>query len=76
MPENPTPAAMLRITVNGEGREVAAGSTIATLLDELGLQGQTVAVERNRQLVKKPDHAGTELRDGDQLELVTFFGGG
>jgi thiamine biosynthesis protein ThiS len=64
------------ITLNGEVRAVAAGSTVASLLAELGLRDRQVAVERNKQIVRRPDRATTELLDGDQLELVTFFGGG
>lgn len=73
---NPTQAARLTITLNGEARAVPAGSTVASLLAELGLRDRQVAVERNKQIVRRPDHATTELLDGDQLELVTFFGGG
>lgn len=69
-------AARLRITVNGEVRAVAPGSTVATLLAELGLREGQVAVERNKQIVRRPQHATTELQAGDELELVTFFGGG
>ena len=42
----------------------------------LGLRGQAVAVELNRRVVRKKDHAQTELREGDTLELVTLVGGG
>lgn len=72
----PTEPPPIPITVNGEPREVAAGSTVASLLAELGLGQQPVAVERNRRLVRRPEHATTGLQAGDQLELVTFFGGG
>jgi thiamine biosynthesis protein ThiS len=73
---DPAQAANLSITVNGEPRVIAAGSTVASLLADLGLRDQQVAVERNRQIVRRQDRATTELHDGDQLELVTFFGGG
>ena len=66
----------LRITVNGEPRELPAGSTVADLVAALGLQPTQVAVERNQELVRRADHAATALADGDRLEVVTFFGGG
>jgi thiamine biosynthesis protein ThiS len=66
----------IAITVNGERRELPVGSTIADLVRELGLQPAQVAVERNRELVRRADHAATALAAGDQLEVVTFFGGG
>ena len=49
---------------------------MADLVAALGLKSQQVAVERNKEIVRRPDHAGTLLEDGDQLEVVTFFGGG
>ena len=66
----------LQLRVNGELREVAQGATVADLVANLGLKPEQVAVERNRQIVRRPDHAETLLRDGDHLEVVTFFGGG
>ena len=66
----------LRLRMNGELREVAQGATVADLVADLGLKPEQVAVERNRQIVRRPDHAETLLEDGDHLEVVTFFGGG
>ena len=66
----------LKITVNGESRAVPPGSTVADLLAELGLDSGPVAVEQNRALVRKADHPATALVDGDDLEIVTFLGGG
>jgi len=67
---------ILQLVVNGEPREVGLGTTVADLVAALGLKSQQVAVERNKEIVRRPDHAGTLLEDGDQLEVVTFFGGG
>lgn len=66
----------LEITVNGEPRPIPAGSSVADLLRDLGLPPGPVAVERNREIVRREDHATTPLEDGDRLEIVTFFGGG
>lgn len=66
----------IAITVNGEPRRVPAASSIADLVAALGLKPQQVAVERNKELVRRADHATTVLAEGDRLELVTLFGGG
>jgi thiamine biosynthesis protein ThiS len=66
----------IRITVNGEPRELPAGSTVVDLVAALGLKPAQVAVERNKELVRRADHAAVALADGDRLEVVTFFGGG
>ncbi|MEY4675330.1 MAG: bifunctional sulfur carrier protein/thiazole synthase protein [Planctomycetota bacterium] len=66
----------LHVRVNGEVREFTGPLTVAGLLQQLGLADRPVAVECNKVLVRKAEHATTELADGDQLEVVTFFGGG
>jgi thiamine biosynthesis protein ThiS len=66
----------VRISINGEGREVALATTVADLLTELDMQPKYVAVERNLELVPRATHADCVLEDGDQLEIVTLVGGG
>lgn len=69
-------AAQLNLTVNGEARTLAAPATVLQLVVLLGLRPEQVAVERNKQLVRRSEHATTQLADGDHIEVVTFFGGG
>jgi sulfur carrier protein len=64
------------IVINGQARLVNEGTTVATLITELGLGGRPVAVERNREVVPRALHASTVLATGDRLEVVTFVGGG
>ena len=64
------------IVLNGEPHTVAEETTVAALVTALGLLPQQVAVEKNREIVPRSAHAQTLLRDGDQLEIVTFVGGG
>ncbi len=75
MPQTTTPA-ILHLTLNGEPRTASAGETVADLLRALNLPRETVAVERNRDVVRRADHATTALADGDVIELVQFVGGG
>jgi sulfur carrier protein len=67
---------MIQLIVNGEERQVASGTTIAGLLTELKMQPRLVAVERNRDLVPRGQHAACTLEPGDQIEIVTLVGGG
>lgn len=67
---------MPRITLNGEARDVAGGSNVASLLAQLGLDARKVAVERNGMIVPRSTYASTELAAGDALEIVHFIGGG
>jgi sulfur carrier protein len=66
----------MRVIVNGEERDVANGATVADLIDASGLANAACAVEVNRSLVPKRDHASTTLAEGDRVELVTLVGGG
>lgn len=68
--------ATILVVVNDEARELPAGTTVADLIGALGLKPTQVAVERNRQIVRRADHATVVLLAGDRLEVVTFFGGG
>ena len=68
--------ATIDVTVNGEARQCAVGTSITALLAELGLAERRVAVERNREIIPRARHAETILDAGDRLELVTFVGGG
>lgn len=66
----------MRIEVNGEAHNVAPDITVSALLATLGAGDGPVAVERNRQIVPRAEHAITKLAEGDQLEVVQFVGGG
>ena len=66
----------MEITVNGQLRRVAEGTTVAELLEELGLAGRHVAVEVNLELVTRQRHTRHRLAAGDRLEVVTLVGGG
>jgi sulfur carrier protein len=66
----------IEVVINGETRTVVQGTTIAALIVELGLGDRRVAVERNREVVPRAQHASTEISAGDRIELVTFVGGG
>ena len=66
----------MEIQVNGEAKAIAPGTTVAGLVDLLGLRREHVAVEKNREIVPRSEHATTVLAAGDRLEIVTFVGGG
>jgi thiazole synthase len=66
----------ITITVNGEHRRVNGGMTLAGLANELGLVPEKVAVERNLEVVPRSTLADVLVEDGDEIEIVTFVGGG
>lgn len=67
---------MATIKLNGESREVPDTWTLADLLNDLQINNRYCAVERNRQLVPREEHAGCGISDGDEIEVVTLVGGG
>jgi sulfur carrier protein len=68
--------ARMQLTVNGESKDIPEGLTVRGLIEHLGLTEGPVAVERNREVVPRAEHATVELRAGDVLEIVHFVGGG
>ncbi len=67
---------VMQVEINGESRDIPAGSTVSSVIGLLQLTGRAVAVEVNKQLVPKRQHEATTLREGDVVEIVTLVGGG
>ena len=63
------------IKVNGQERDVPEGTNILGLLESFKLTPEKVAVELNRRLVRTAKY-GEALKGGDEVEIVTFVGGG
>jgi sulfur carrier protein len=64
------------VQVNGEPREVGPDTSVAALVQSLGITVPHVAVELNLDVVPRARHAETFLHEGDRLEIVTLVGGG
>ena len=62
--------------MNGEGREVAGALSLAELIAQLELPVARIAVELNREVVRRSDWSGTMLHEDDRIEIVHFVGGG
>lgn len=66
----------MRLTLNGEQRELEAGTSLARLLELSGFSERRVAVEVNREIVPRSRHAACVLHEGDLVEIVHAIGGG
>ena len=64
------------ITLNGSPHPVSAETTVASLLESLGLAGKPVVVELDGEAVFPRDHAGTRIPNGARIEIVTLAAGG
>ena len=67
---------MIEIVVNGNPRSVPGGLDLEGLLRFLGVESSRVAIERNREIVRKPEWNRTTICRGDEIEVVQFVGGG
>jgi sulfur carrier protein len=66
----------MRLVINGEEKDYPGVTTLASLVDHLGLKADRLAVELNLDIVPRAQWASTALKDNDQLEVVHFVGGG
>ena len=66
----------MRVTANGKALDVADGTTLAELVDDLGLGERWVVVERNGEAVHRSELASVTLDEGDVLEVVRPVQGG
>ena len=66
----------LKVTLNGETRQLDAPTSVRGLLESLGLDPAKIAVERNLEIVPRSTYGDVGLADGDRLEIVHFIGGG
>jgi thiamine biosynthesis protein ThiS len=66
----------MKLYVNGESREFAGARSLAELIDELDLPATRIAVELNREVVRRNEWSVTMLHENDRIEIVHFVGGG
>jgi len=66
----------VHLQVNGDPRTIPGPATLLDLLGHLTLDPRMVVVELNREIVRRPRLGDVALKDGDQIELVHFVGGG
>ncbi len=66
----------MNITLNGQPKTFTDSATVAQLLADLELEPIRVAVEINESLIPRTTFTDTLINDGDQIEIVTFVGGG
>ena len=68
--------ATVTITLNGDPHELPGPMSVTALLAHLSIDSRRVAVEHNLVVVKRGAFESTMVREGDQVEIVNFVGGG
>lgn len=66
----------MTLTINGENRDFENVTTLSDLVSQLGMKTDRVAIELNRELIRRDRWPETQLSNGDKLEIVHFVGGG
>lgn len=66
----------MNVTINGEVRVCADGTTLASLINDLGIKVKVMAAAVNMNVVKKNDWESHLLSPDDKIELLHFVGGG
>ena len=64
------------VEVNGESRDVPASITLAEFVEQLALAPERLAIELNRQVIRRAHWSQVILNEGDRVEIVHFVGGG
>ncbi len=67
---------MITVSINGEKRQFPESISLATLIEQMGLSGKRIALERNGDIVPRSTFAQQRLANGDRLEVVVAVGGG
>ena len=66
----------MRVTINGESREVPEGLTVQALIVHLGMNDGRIAIERNLDILPRAQWKETQVQANDRYEIVHFVGGG
>lgn len=67
---------MISVSINGTARQLADSTSVAALIEEMGLAGKRIALECNGEIVPRSSFPSQRLADGDRLEVVIAVGGG
>lgn len=67
---------MITIYLNGEARVIPAETDLARLLEVFALPSKRIAIELNKNVIRRSDWPATIIHEGDKLEVVHFVGGG
>ncbi|BBJ00372.1 thiamine biosynthesis protein ThiS [Ferrigenium kumadai] len=67
---------VITVSINGASRQFPRAISIAELIEEMGLTGKRIALERNGEIVPRSTFAAQQIADGDRMEIVVAVGGG
>jgi thiamine biosynthesis protein ThiS len=66
----------MKIIINGKAKEISNEVNIIELLESFSLPKERIAIELNKQVVRKKDWENIKITNADQIEVIHFVGGG
>lgn len=66
----------MKVFINGETKEIEEKLKLTELLNHFSLPNERIAIELNKEVVRKKDWENIEIKDADKIEIVHFVGGG
>jgi sulfur carrier protein len=66
----------MKVFINGETREISNESSLSELLRNLSLPSERIAIELNKEVIRRKDWENIQVKDADKIEIVHFVGGG
>ena len=66
----------MQVTLNGQNKDLSENTSLTALIDQVSKDNKRIIAEINGTIVKKEQWDQTQLSNGDEIELVTFVGGG
>lgn len=66
----------MKVIINGEIKEVAGNLNLTGLLEHLSMPDERIAIELNKEVIRKKDWETIEINDADKIEIIHFVGGG
>ncbi len=66
----------MKIFINGEIKDFSVETNLFDLLKNLDLPTERVAIELNKQVIRRKNWETTDVKDADKIEIVHFVGGG
>lgn len=67
---------LINIKLNGQEKNVPEGTTVQNILDEMNITNKMIVVEKNLEILPKDQYGSYNVSEGDNIEIVGFFGGG
>ncbi|MGI8640197.1 MAG: sulfur carrier protein ThiS [Pyrinomonadaceae bacterium] len=66
----------MRVVINGETKEIVNKVSLSELLKHFSLSDERIAIELNKEVVRKKDWESIKINDADKIEIIHFVGGG